>query len=81
MKSAEWRTDPALSRNLKPPAFSRWRIHAEAGVWERVFEHLIEDPDNSRVSLDSSLVRAHQQAATGKGSKGGIRRWGVPEVV
>ena len=27
LKSAEWRTDPALSRNLKPPAFSRWSIH------------------------------------------------------
>ncbi len=47
--------------------FTRW---AEAGVWERVFEHLIEDPDNSYVSLDSSMVRAHQQAATGKGPKG-----------
>ncbi len=46
-------------------------LQAKAGVWERVFERLIEDPDNSHVSLDSSLVRAHQQAATGKGSKGG----------
>lgn len=58
--------------------FTRW---AEAGVWERVFEHLIEDPDNNYVSLDSSLVRAHQQAATGKGSKGGTRLWGDPEGV
>ena len=50
--------------------FTRW---ARAGVWERVFEHLICDPDNDYVSLDSSLVRAHQQAATGKGAgqKGG----------
>jgi len=42
--------------------FTRW---AKAGVWERVFEHLIRDPDNDYISLDSSLVRAHQQAATG----------------
>jgi transposase len=58
--------------------FSRW---ARAGVWERVFADLIGDPDNDYVSLDSSLVRAHQQAATGKGGgqKGGIRRWGAPE--
>lgn len=56
--------------------FTRW---SSTGVWERVFEHLIKDPDNDYVSLDSSLVRAHQQAATGKGSKGGIRLWGVPE--
>ena len=63
--------------------FSRW---ARAGVWERVFEHLIHDPDNDYVSLDSSLVRAHQQAATGKGAgqNGGtrpnVRLWGVPEA-
>lgn len=58
--------------------FTRW---AKTGVWERVFAHLIDDPDNDYVSLDSSLVCAHQQAATGKGSgqKGGIRLWGAPE--
>jgi len=58
--------------------FTRW---AKAGVWERVFADLIDDPKNDYVSLDSSLVRAHQQAATGKGGgqKGGIRLWGVPE--
>jgi transposase len=59
--------------------FTRW---AKAGVWERVFEHLIDEPDNDYISLDSTLVRVHQQAATGKGSgqKGGTRLWGVPEV-
>ena len=59
--------------------FTRW---AKAGVWERVFAHLIGDPDNDYVSLDSSLVRVHQQAAIGKGGgqKGGIRLCGVPEV-
>ena len=44
--------------------FGRW---AEAGVWERVFKHLIDDPDNDYVMLDTTLVRAHQQAAGGKG--------------
>lgn len=59
--------------------FMRW---AKAGVWERVFSDLIDDPDNDYVSIDSSLVRAHQQAATGRGSgqKGGTRLWGVPEA-
>jgi len=56
--------------------FSRW---AKAGVWERVFEHLIDDPDNDYLMLDSTMVRAHQQAATGKGGTK-IRLWGVPEV-
>jgi len=59
--------------------FTRW---ATAGVWESVFEHLIDDPDNDYISLDSTLVRVHQQAATGKGGgqKGGTGLWGVPEV-
>lgn len=56
--------------------FSRW---AKAGVWERVFEALIDDPDNEYLMLDTTLVRAHQQAATGKGGTG-IRLWGVPEA-
>ncbi|MJW61678.1 transposase, partial [Salmonella enterica subsp. enterica] len=59
--------------------FTRW---AKAGVWERVFARLVDDPHNEYISLDSSLVRAHQQAATGKGGgqKGGIRLWGDPEA-
>ena len=42
----------------------------------------ITPSDNDYVALDSTLVRAHQQAATGKGGgqKGGIRLWGVPEA-
>lgn len=55
--------------------FTRW---AEAGVWERVFASLTGDPDNQYLMLDTTLVRAHQQAATGKGGTK-IRLWGVPE--
>ena len=42
---------------------------------------LIEDPKNEYVMLDATLVRAHQQAATGKGGQKGerTRLWGVPE--
>jgi transposase len=60
--------------------FTRW---AKNGVWERVFAALIKDPKNAYVMLDATLVRAHQQAATGKGGakKGApTRLWGVPEV-
>lgn len=55
--------------------FTRW---AKAGVWERVFESLTGDPDNQYLMLDTTLVRAHQQAATGKGGTK-IRLWGAPE--
>ena len=56
--------------------FTRW---AKAGVWDAVFATLINDRDNQYLMLDSTIVRAHQQAATGKGGPR-IRRWGVPEV-
>ncbi len=61
--------------------FSRW---ARSGVWELVFETLTADRRNEYLMLDATLVRAHQQAATGKGAakKGAprTRLWGVPEV-
>lgn len=56
--------------------FGRW---AEKGVWERVFTNLIDDPDNAYVMLDTTLIRAHQQAAGGKGGRA-TRLWGVPEA-
>ena len=69
-----------------PPRYGKWKsVHkrftrwAKAGVWERVFDSLTADPDNEYLMLDSSLVRAHQQAATGKGGTA-IRLWGVPEA-
>ena len=55
--------------------FTRW---AKNGVWERIFASLTDDPDNRYLMLDTPLVRAHQQAATGKGGPK-IRLWGVPE--
>ena len=55
--------------------FARW---AKAGVWERVFKVLTADRRNQYLMLDTTLVRAHQQAATGKGGTA-IRLWGVPE--
>ena len=56
--------------------FSRW---SKAGVWGRVFADLIKDQDNQYLMIDSTLVRAHQQAATGKGGPR-IRLWGAPEA-
>lgn len=41
--------------------FSRW---AAGGVWERVFRTLTKDANNEYLMIDSTIVRAHQQAAT-----------------
>ena len=76
---AHWHDLPARYGKWKSlhKRFSRW---AKAGVWQRVFEALIRDPRNEYLMLDTTLVRAHQQAATGKGGAR-IRLWGAPEEV
>ena len=43
--------------------FTRW---AATGVWGRVFADLLKDRENRYVMIDSSVVRAHQQAATAR---------------
>ena len=75
---AHWRDLPERYGKWKSlhKRFTRW---AKAGVWERVFASLIKDRDNRYLMLDSTLVRAHQQAATGKGGPA-TRLWGVAEV-
>lgn len=74
---AHWRDLPERYGKWKTlhKRFTRW---AKAGVWDEVFASLIKDRDNRYLMLDSTLVRAHQQAATGKGGPR-IRLWGVPE--
>ena len=42
--------------------FTRW---AKAGIWERIFKVLLADRKNTWVMIDSTIVRAHQQAVCG----------------
>jgi transposase len=46
--------------------FNRW---AKAGVWVRIFETLSEKSPDSMQFIDSSIIRAHQQAAAKKGGQ------------
>jgi len=75
---AHWRDLPERYGMWKTlhKRFTRW---AKAGVWDEVFASLIKDRDSQYLMLDSTLVRAHQQAATGKGGTK-IRLWGAPEA-
>jgi len=75
---AHWRDLPERYGKWKTlhKRFTRW---AKAGVWDEVFASLIKDRDNQYLMLDTTLVRAHQQAATGKGGAK-IRLWGAPEA-
>ena len=56
--------------------FSRW---AEAGVWDKVFQHLAADADNEYADneyamIDSTIVRAHQHSAGAQKKTGRTRR-------
>ena len=57
--------------------FTRW---AAKGIRERVLQSLIQDRSNEYLMIDSSIVRAHAQAATGKGGRR-TRLWGVAQEV
>ncbi|TCA86859.1 IS5 family transposase [Rhizobium leguminosarum bv. viciae] len=63
---AHWRDLPERYGKWKTvhKRFSRW---CHAGVWERVFEALTADRNNQYLMIDSTIVRAHQQSASGKG--------------
>src|SRR4051812_15055310 len=48
----------------------RFSRGATSGVWDRVFPTLAKDKSDQYLMIDSTIVRAHQQAATGR-KKGG----------
>ena len=75
---AHWRDLPERYGKWKTvhKRFNRW---CHAGIWEKVFETLTADRDNQYLMIDSTIVRAHQQAASGKGGPR-LRRWSVPEA-
>lgn len=58
--------------------FSRW---SAGGVWDRVFHDLVAARKNLYLIVDSTIVRAHQQAATGRKKGIQTRLWGAHEEV
>ena len=58
--------------------FSRW---AKTGVWDKIFHALVLGRKNQYLMIDSTIVRAHQQAATGRKKGARTRLWGAPEEV
>ena len=73
---AHWKDLPAEYGNWES-VHKRFTLWARAGLWERIFQVLLDDSDNSYVMIDSTIVQAHQQASCGKGGAK-ARRWGVP---
>jgi putative transposase len=70
---ARWSDLPERYGKYKrvPTRFMRW---ARSKVWERIFDDLVRDKKNQYLMIDSTIVRAHPQAATA--AKKGRRRQG-----
>ena len=62
---APWRDLPEEFGNWNS-VFQRFRRWAKKGVWQRVFNALVENPDFEYLIIDSTIVRAHQHAAGAK---------------
>jgi putative transposase len=79
---AIWGVLASLAARVRGLEDGAQAVHALGTCW-RVGEGVqgfAVRPKNEYVSIDSTIVRIHQQAAAGKG---GIkaRLWGVPEAV
>ena len=66
---APWRDLPEIFGNWNSNfvRFSRW---SKAGVWDRLFTAMADEPDFEYILIDSTIVRAHQHEA---GKKGGLK--------
>lgn len=75
---APWRDIPERYGSWKTiyNRFARW---AKRGAWERIFKQLQVDDDVGSL-IDGSVIRAHQDAAGGKGGSDAII-WAVLEEV
>lgn len=59
-----------------PPAFGKWntvyhrfRDWARAGVFDRIFNALSDEPDMEMAMVDGTIIKVHRH---GQGSKGGL---------
>jgi transposase len=70
---APWRDLPPSYGNWNSVA-KRFRRWASEGVWERVLEALIEEPDYEWLMIDASHIKVHPDAAGAVGGNQDIDR-------
>jgi transposase len=70
-----------------PPSFGKWdsvyqrfRYWVKAGVFQRMFEAVADDPDMEYAMVDATIIKVHRH---GQGAKGGLRARpsGAPKAV
>ena len=71
-----WKARTSSPLRDLPEAFGKWNTiwrrfddWCRAGVWERMFEAVSDDPDMEYAMIDATIVPAHRH---GHGAKGGL---------
>ena len=64
-----WRDLPAVFGHWNS-VYTRFRDWVEAGVFERLFDAVSDDPDMEYAIVDATIVKVHRH---GQGAKGGRR--------
>jgi transposase len=67
--ASPWRDLPAELGHWKT-VYTRFRRWSQAGVWESLFEALVEDPDFEYVLVDATISKVHADATS---QRGGLR--------
>lgn len=77
LEAVLWRVRTGLPWRDLPDGFGRWnsvfqrfRRWVRAGVFDRLFERVSDEPDFEYALIDGTIVSAHQKAS---GAKGGLR--------
>jgi transposase len=67
-----WRDLPSGFGNWNS-VFQRFRRWVRAGVFDRIFERVSDEPDFEYALIDGTIVTAHQKASGAKGGPGSRR--------